>query len=157
MFDKLLLSVWISDKTLLLVFGHQMKHSSSCLTCKFSVFGYQKDQALRRLLFKISLLGVWVTNKYSFLCLIYYLSVFGYLLKWLFLLIYLCVWKSVSDISFWCLDIRWKNAAYRVWPVSLFGYQIKHSFSFLIYYLEVYGYLLKHSFACWFSPLYVWE
>ena len=33
-FDILLVGVWISNKTLLLVFGYQIKHSFSCLDIK---------------------------------------------------------------------------------------------------------------------------
>ena len=58
-FDTLLLGDWISDASLclvfdifLIVFGYHMKHSFSCLMYCFSVIGYQMN--------------------YSVLCLIYY-------------------------------------------------------------------------------------
>ena len=44
-FDILLLGDWISDE-LLLVFGYQMKHSLSCLMCYVSVFGYQMNHSV---------------------------------------------------------------------------------------------------------------
>ena len=69
------------------VFGYQIK-------TLLLVFGHQKDQALRRLLFKISLLGVWVSNK--ILLLVFDILLIG-------------VWLSVEvtlslDISL-CLEI----------------------------------------------------
>ena len=49
-FDILLPGDWISDESLrvvfdilLIVFGYQMKHSFSCLMCYVSVFGYQMN------------------------------------------------------------------------------------------------------------------
>ena len=46
------------------------------------------------------------------------------------------------------LDIKW-NTPSRVWcHSSVAGYQVKHSFSFVVYHFSMFGYQMNHSFMC---------
>lgn len=46
------------------------------------------------------------------------------------------------------MDIKW-NTPSSVWcHSSLSGYQVKHSFSFVVYHFSMFGYQINHSFPC---------
>ena len=84
--DILLLSVWISDETLPLVFDILLLGdwiSDESLRLVFDVLllsVWIPDESLR-LVFDILLIVFGCQMKHSFLCLIYYFSVFGYQMK----------------------------------------------------------------------------
>ena len=108
------------------VFGHQMEHSFSCFIYYFpcldirwntpSRVWYITSRCLEYirwntfLVFNILLLAFWIyairvfryQTKHSFLCLMYYFSVFGYQMELLlvFRLLLLCVQKSVETLVY---------------------------------------------------------
>lgn len=149
-FDILLLDVWISDDTLLLVidifvsvFRHlRTHHSCSCLINYFSVFGYQIKHS-SCLIHYFSVLRYQIKHSS---CLIYYFSVLGYQIKHSSRLIY----------YFLTFGYQMKHSPCLIYCFSLFGYLMKH-FSCLIHYFSVLEYQLKHS-SCFsdISHLVVW-
>ena len=85
-----------------------------CLSCLTSIIVWVSNKTLL-LVFDILLRGVWLSFETLFRVLI---------------IASLCLGISL-DITFWCLpgDIRWNNAACRVWQESVFGYHMKQSLS----------------------------
>ena len=51
----------------------------------------------------------------------------------------------VCYINSRCLDIRWNTPSWNFKFFSVFGYQIKHPFSCLLYYFSVFGYQIKKT------------
>ena len=58
--------------------------------------------------------------------------------SWISFSCYFSVFGYQMKHSFSCL----------IYYLSVFGYQMKHSLSYLMYYFSVFGYQMKHSFSC---------
>ena len=56
----------------------------------------------------------------------------------------------VCYINSRCLDIRWNTPSWNFKFFSVFGYQIKHPFSCLLYYFSVFGYQIKKPFSLYY-------
>ena len=103
------------------------------------------------LVFDVLVLSISISEILLFSCLLYYFPVCGY--HW-----DIITSSRVSYITFRYFSVfgyQMKHAfSCLIYYLSVFGYQMKNSLSYLMYYLSVFGYQMKHSFSCWLYITY---